>query len=128
MTVDFCDNNILEFQRRDDHLVIWANPFPNLQPSAPGKYPISFVFDPGAMITTLTLSTAKKLKYDLLPIKRVEKLVGFVPGVYVDVHYKVIPGIAIGGLRLSKTTVCMNHNKSLETSLQTEMFSNLNSK
>jgi hypothetical protein len=81
--------------------------FLNEKPTSPSLYPTDFTFDPGAVITTMTLETAKKLKYNLLPVKRTTTLGGFVPGISVKVDYKVIPGILIAGFRLSKITIAI---------------------
>ncbi|MDR2598947.1 MAG: retroviral-like aspartic protease family protein [Oscillospiraceae bacterium] len=107
MTVDFNEKYYIDFIRRQNHLRVWANLFVNEKPIAPSEAPTDFIFDPGAVMTVLTLSTAKELKYDLLPVKRTAKLEGFVPGAYLNVDYKVIHGIAIAGFRLSKITVAI---------------------
>ena len=107
MTAKFDYRQIEEFRRKFDHLTLKAYPFPNRIPKAPSKTPVEFIFDTGAMITMIDLGTAKKLNYISLPVKRTVTLGGIVPGYSIVVDYKVIAGIEIAGLRLSKVTVAI---------------------
>ena len=59
----------------------------------------------------LDLETAEKLNYASLPTKRSATLGGIVPGYSIAVDYKVIAGIRIADLRLSKVTVAIPNPK-----------------
>jgi hypothetical protein len=107
MTIELNENHFVEFERKHDHLMVWAHPFANESPKAPSKSPVEFILDSGAMITMIDLGTAEELKYTSLPVKRSTTLGGVVPGCSIAVDYKVIEGIKIAGLRLSKVTVAM---------------------
>jgi predicted aspartyl protease len=107
MTIELNENHFVEFERKYDHLMVWAHPFANESPKAPSKSPVEFILDSGAMITMIDLGTAEELKYTSLPVKRSTTLGGVVPGCSIAVDYKVIEGIKIAGLRLSKVTVAI---------------------
>jgi len=107
MTSCIISKHFIKFERKHDHLVVWASLFANKLPKCPSKDPTEFIFDTGAMISMVDVKTAKKLNYSTLPIKRTVKLGGIVPGYSLTVDYKVIPGVEIAGLRLSKVTVAI---------------------
>jgi len=107
MSLTISTTHFATFERKYDHLAVNANPFPNSMPKAPSKVPFEFLFDTGAMMTMVDVGTAKKLNYLSLPTKRTLTLGGIVPGYSITVDYKVIAGIEIAGLRLSKVTVAI---------------------
>lgn len=107
MTISINKNHATKFERKYDHLVVWVYPFPNKMPRSPEKNPTEFIFDTGAMITMIDLTTAEKLNYSSLPVVRTVTLGGIVPGYSITVDYKVIAGIKIADFRLSKVTVAI---------------------
>ena len=107
MIIEQMGVSFIEFERKHNHLLIRAFPFANFTPKAPSKEPVEFVFDTGAMLTMIDLETAEKLKYTSLPTKRAATLAGIVPGCSIAVNYKVIAGIKIADLRLSKVTIAI---------------------
>ena len=107
MTIFPDAKHFVDFERKYDHLIVLAYPFANSSPRSPAKEPTEFVYDTGAMITMIDLETAEKMNYTSLPVKRAATLRGIVPGYSIDVDYKVIAGIKIAGLRLSKVTIAI---------------------
>ena len=107
MTIELNDSHYIDFKREGKHIEIKAQ---FIRQAIKGRIlspPTSFIFDTGAMITTLTRYNAEKAGYLVYPVERVVTLGGVVPGVTIDVEYVRIPGFQIAGLHISSVMVAI---------------------
>ena len=110
MTVEFDQRYRTNFERDDNHLIVPVYMFHYNLGRTLAKVSTDFIFDTGAKMTLIPAATARAYNYDALPTLHTTRFGGIVPGMYMTVEYKRIPGVKLVGKYINQVVVAIPCN------------------